>query len=77
MFCSMHDFTFLMTGKNLRKVSFESPEKKKLACKIFGKVSYVACAINHAGKLLSLCGCLHKCNCVGFIKTPTVCQECY
>ena len=30
MFRSIHDFTFLMTDKNLRKVSFESPEKKKL-----------------------------------------------
>ena len=56
MFCSIHDFTFLMTDTKIKgQVSFESSERKEtFACAIVSKICYVACAINCAGKLISL-----------------------
>ena len=39
-----------MTDTKIKEhVSFESREKKKLACAIFGKICYVASAIIRAG----------------------------
>ena len=73
MFCSIHDFTFLMTDTKIKgQVSFESSEKKKLACMIFSKICYVACAINCAGKLIYLHACLHKCDGAGLIDKPDI-----
>ena len=42
IFCSIHDFTFLMTDTNVKgQVSFESSEKKEtFACAIFSKICY-------------------------------------
>ena len=59
MFCSIHDFTFLMKDTNIKEqVSLDSWEKKKLfGCAIFSKMFYVAYAINRTGKLI----CLYTC----------------
>ena len=43
---------FFMTDKNLNLISFE-------IITISGKISYIACAINRAGKLICLRACLH------------------
>ena len=45
-------------------------KKETLACVIFGKICYVACAINRAGKLIFLRACLHDSDHVGFIDKP-------
>ena len=43
-------YSFFMTDTKIKEhVSFESREKKKLACAIFGKICYVASAIIRAG----------------------------
>ena len=39
---------------------------------IFSKNVYVACSINHAGKLICLGACLYKRNCAGLIDKPEV-----
>ena len=72
MFCSIHDFTFLMTDTKIKgQVSFESSKKKgTFAYAIFSKICYVACAINHAGKLICLHACLHVGNWVCLIDKP-------
>ena len=73
MFCSVHDFTFLMTDTKIKgQVSFEPLEKKKLACAIFDKICYVACAINRAGKLICMRACLHERDRAGLIDKPEV-----
>ena len=51
-------------------------EKKELACVIFSKICYVACAINCTGKLICLCACLHERDRLGLIdKTLTMKQR--
>ena len=50
------------------QVSYESWEEKKLACAIFGKIWYAACAINFVGKLICLRACLHA----GLIDEPAL-----
>ena len=63
MFCSIHNFTFLMANTKIKgQVSFET-----FACTIFCKICYVACAINCAGKLICLRACLHECDRMGLI----------
>ena len=69
MFCSVHDFTFLMTDtKSKGQVSFEFSEKKEtFACAIFSKICYVASAISCTGKLICLHACLHERDRAGLI----------
>ena len=44
-----------MTEQKLKNVSLLSLEKKEtFACAIFGKICYVASAINHAGQMIYL-----------------------
>ena len=54
-------YTFLITDAKIKEhFSFESWEKKEtFACAIFGKICYVACAINRAGQLICLRASLH------------------
>ena len=72
MFCSIHDFTFLMIDKKIKgQVSFESSEKKEtFACANFSKICYIACPINRTGKLICLRASLHECDCTGLIDKP-------
>ena len=51
---------FYDAHKNKELVSFESWEKKKLDCAIFGKICCVACAISRAGQLICLRNSLHE-----------------
>ena len=77
MFSSIHDFTFLMIDTKgqvslmtslLRTSLFRVFRKKEtFAWVIFGKVCYVACANNCAGKLICLRACLHKRSRAGLI----------
>ena len=80
MFCSIYDFTFLMTDTKIKgQVSFESSEKKKLLparVKFVSKIYYVACTINHAGNLICLHACLQDCNCAHLIDNPEMLQGC-
>ena len=62
------DILFLMTKKIKSLLSLE--KKEAFACVIFGKICYVACVINHAGKLICLRACLHMRNRVGLIDKP-------
>ena len=60
MFCSIHNFTFLMTHKNLRINLFWVFRKKEtFASAIFGKI-YIACTVNSAGKLICQHAWLHN-----------------
>ena len=72
MFCSIHDLTFLMTDTKIKQqVSCESWEKGKLLpAQFFGKIYYVASAINCAGKLIYLHVCMCECGCAGLIDKP-------
>ena len=72
MFCSIHDFTFLITDSKIKgQVSFESSEKKEtFACMIFSKICYVACTISRAGKLICLHVCLHEHDHAGLTDKP-------
>ena len=71
MFCSIHDFTFLMTDTKIKgHVSFESSEKKKLLQARFSVKFVVACAIIRAGKLICLRACLHERDGAGLIDKP-------
>ena len=67
-------YTFLMTDANIKEhTSFESWEKKEtFACAIFGKICYVACAINHARQLICLRASLHEGDCAGLIEKPAL-----
>ena len=57
--------------KNLRTSLFWVFRKKEnFASMIFGKFCYVACTINHIGKLICLCICLHKHYCAGLVDKP-------
>ena len=61
---------FLWWHKNLRTSQFWVFRKKETsACPNFGN-TYIACTINHPGKLICLCACLHKHNCAGLIDKP-------
>ena len=62
MFCSIHDFNFLIDRhKNLKtSLSWDFRKKETFACAIFGKIYYVTSAINRAGKLICLRAFLHK-----------------
>ena len=51
-------------------VSFESGGKQTFTWAICSKICCVACLINHAGKLIYLCACLHKQDCAGLIDKP-------
>ena len=51
-------------GKSL--LSLQKKEAVACATLKFGKICYVACAINHAGKLI----CLHERDRVGLIDKP-------
>ena len=72
MFCSIHDFNFLIDKhKNLRaSLSWDLRKKETFACAIFGKICYVACAINRAGKLICLRACLYERGRTGLIDKP-------
>ena len=73
MFCSVHDFTFLMTDTKIKEqVSFESWENEVFLCVIFEKICYVACAINRTGKLIYLHACLHEHNRAGLFDKPMI-----
>ena len=51
---------FLITDAKIKEhFSFESWEKKKLACAIFGEICSAASAINRAGQLICLRASLH------------------
>ena len=65
MVCSIHDFTFYDRQK-FKDKSLLSLQKKKLAC----AMCYVACVINHPGKLICLHACLHECDGTGLIDKP-------
>ena len=39
-------------------------------CTIFGKICYVACPVNRAGKLICLRAYLHERDCTGLIGKP-------
>ena len=45
-------------------------KKGTLACTIFGKICYVACAINCTGQLICLCAILHRLDPAGLIDKP-------
>ena len=76
MFCSIHDFTFLMTDTKIKDKSLLSLQKKEtFAHAIFSKICYVACAINCAGKMIYLRACLHKHDCTGPIGKPDACKK--
>ena len=65
-FCSIHDFTFLVTDTKIKgQVFWVSRKKETFASVIFSKICYVVCTINCAGKLICLCACLHEHNCTG------------
>ena len=55
------DYTFFMADTKI--------QEQALVCAIFSK-TYVACAINHAGKLICLRACLRERNCSGLIDQP-------
>ena len=67
MFCSIHDFTFVMTNTKIcfGQICFESSEIKKLLHAQF-LVKFVMLPVWSIaqGNWFS---CLHKCNCVGLI----------
>ena len=66
------DISLLMTDtKSKKQVSFVK-KKKNFVCAIFGKICYVVCAINRAGKLICLRACLHERNHAGLIDKPGV-----
>ena len=68
MFYSIHDFTFLMTHKNLMTSLFWVYRKKEtFACTIFDNICYVACVINRTDKLICLHACLHERDCTDLI----------
>ena len=55
MFCSIHILLFLWQTQKFKDKSLLSFRKKEtFACAIFGKICYVACTINRAGKLIRL-----------------------
>ena len=72
IFCVIHNFTFLMIDAKIKEqVSFESWEKKEtFGSTIFSKMYCVACAINHAGKLICQHTCLHERDRAGLIDKP-------
>ena len=72
MFCSIHDFNFLIDRrKNLRtSLSWDFRKKETFARATFGKIYYVASAINRAGKLICLRACLHDRDRAGLIDKP-------
>ena len=71
MFCTIHDFTFLLAHKDLRTSLFWVFRKKEtFVCAIFDKICYIACVINRADKLIYLRACLHERDCTGFIDKP-------
>ena len=53
--------------KNLRASLLSLQKKETFASMVFGKNCYVACMINHFGKLICLDACLHEHDCVGLI----------
>ena len=55
--------------KNNSPLSLQK-KKQPFACAIFGKICYVACAINCAGKLIRLCACLHERDLADLIDKP-------
>ena len=61
---------FLVTGTGLLWVSFESGRKQTFTWAICSKICCIACMINHAGKLIYLCACLHKQDCAGLLDKP-------
>ena len=74
MFCSIHNFNFLIDRHKILRTSLSEDFRKKetFACVVFGDIYYVACKINHTGKLISLRPCLHKHDHVGLINKPGV-----
>ena len=69
--------TFSYDTQKLKNKSLLSLEKKEtFACAIFGK-SYVAYAINRAGKLICLRACLHKRDRAGLIDKPANIYICH
>ena len=72
MFCSTHDFTFLMTDTKIQgQVSFKSSEKKKPLPARFS-IKFVASTINRTGKLICLHACLHEHDCMGLVDKPAI-----
>ena len=64
-------YLFLWQTQKLSTSLFKSWEKRYIfACMISSKICYVACTINHAGKLICLCAYLHEHNRVGLIDKP-------
>ena len=64
-------YTFFMTITKIKHVSFESWEKRNFDA-IFGKICYVACAINCGGQLICLLASLHERDRVGVIDKPAL-----
>ena len=56
------DTHFFMTDTKINTPLLSLLKKKTFASAIFGKISYVACAINRIGQLIYLRAALHKRN---------------
>ena len=62
---------FLSQTQKFKNKPLLSLQKKIFfASMIFSKFCYVACTINHVGKLICLCVCLHKHYCAGLTDKP-------
>ena len=61
---------FLGQSQKFKDKSLSSLQKKLFNCAIFGKIRYVAYAINRAGKLICLLAWLHERVRAGVIDKP-------
>ena len=70
-------YIFSYGTQKLKNKSLLSLKKKEtFASVIFGKICYVACVINHAGKLICLHVWLHEHNFMGLIDKSDVPDGC-
>ena len=64
------DIPCLKTQKLSHKSLLSLQKKRIFYLRDFGKICYLACTINRAGKFICLCACLHERDHAGLIDKP-------